>query len=116
MAFVRIGVTLRPTASNQQGSNQRVDGSFIATILETATVVVIYLAWRSITEGGCCFWCYLCFGASWHNLGVFSLCLAASVDKGMWLTLEAFLGFRYLLVVWLDHGWVVEMTDGRMDG
>jgi len=33
-----------------KGSNQRVDGSFIATILETATVVVIYLAWRSITE------------------------------------------------------------------
>jgi len=31
-------------------SNARIDGSFIATIIETATVVVIYMAWRSITE------------------------------------------------------------------
>ncbi|RPD67670.1 hypothetical protein L226DRAFT_474558 [Lentinus tigrinus ALCF2SS1-7] len=28
----------------------KVDGSFIATILETAAVGVLYLAWRSITE------------------------------------------------------------------
>jgi hypothetical protein len=34
-----------------QGANHRVDGSFIATILETAAVVVLYFAWRSITEG-----------------------------------------------------------------
>jgi hypothetical protein len=34
-----------------QHTNARVDGSFIATILETATVAVIYMAWRSITEG-----------------------------------------------------------------
>lgn len=27
------------------------DGSFIATLLETAAVVVLYIAWRSITEG-----------------------------------------------------------------
>ena len=33
------------------GSNAKVDGSFIATLLETASVFVIYLAWRSITEG-----------------------------------------------------------------
>lgn len=32
------------------GSNAKVDGSFVATILETAAVVVLYLAWRSITE------------------------------------------------------------------
>jgi hypothetical protein len=32
------------------GSKQRLDGSFIATILETAAVVVLYLAWKSITE------------------------------------------------------------------
>ncbi|KIJ29576.1 hypothetical protein M422DRAFT_188211, partial [Sphaerobolus stellatus SS14] len=33
------------------GSNMKVDGSFIATLVETLAVVVIYLAWRSITEG-----------------------------------------------------------------
>lgn len=32
------------------GSNGKVDGSFIATVLETAAVVVLYFAWRSITE------------------------------------------------------------------
>jgi len=33
-----------------QGASMKVDGSFIATILETAAVVFIYLAWRGITE------------------------------------------------------------------
>lgn len=33
-----------------KGSNQKVDGSLIATVLETASVVVIYLGWKSITE------------------------------------------------------------------
>ncbi|KAF9456381.1 chitin synthase III catalytic subunit [Collybia nuda] len=33
-----------------KASNSRVDGSFIATVLETAAVGVLYLAWRSITE------------------------------------------------------------------
>jgi hypothetical protein len=33
-----------------KGSNRKVDGSFIATLLETASVWVLYLAWRSITE------------------------------------------------------------------
>jgi len=33
-----------------KGSNSKIDGSFVATILETATVFVLYLAWRSITE------------------------------------------------------------------
>ncbi|KAK7031695.1 chitin synthase III catalytic subunit [Favolaschia claudopus] len=33
-----------------KGSNQKVDGSFVATILETAAVGVLYLAWKSITE------------------------------------------------------------------
>lgn len=32
------------------GTSSKVDGSFIATILETASVVVLYLAWKSITE------------------------------------------------------------------
>ncbi len=32
-------------------SNNKVDGSFIATILETASVVVLYYGWKSITEG-----------------------------------------------------------------
>jgi hypothetical protein len=32
------------------GSSQKVDGSFIATVLESAAVGVLYLAWRSITE------------------------------------------------------------------
>ncbi|KAG6370871.1 chitin synthase III catalytic subunit [Boletus reticuloceps] len=33
-----------------RGSSMKVDGSFIATILETAAVVCLYLAWRGITE------------------------------------------------------------------
>jgi len=33
-----------------KGSNQKIDGSFVATILETMAVWVLYLAWRSITE------------------------------------------------------------------
>jgi len=34
-----------------KGSSHKVDGSFIATLLETAAVGVLYLAWDSITEG-----------------------------------------------------------------
>ncbi|KZP10789.1 hypothetical protein FIBSPDRAFT_757665 [Athelia psychrophila] len=34
-----------------KGANAKIDGSFVATILETAAVGVLYLAWRSITEG-----------------------------------------------------------------
>lgn len=34
-----------------KGANAKVDGSFVATVLETASVAVLYLAWRSITEG-----------------------------------------------------------------
>ena len=33
------------------GTDAKIDGSFVATVLETASVVVLYLAWRSITEG-----------------------------------------------------------------
>jgi len=33
-----------------KGTNGKVDGSFIATIFETASVAALYLAWRSITE------------------------------------------------------------------
>lgn len=33
-----------------RGSSQKVDGSFIATILETAAVAMLYYAWRGITE------------------------------------------------------------------
>ncbi|KAF9442746.1 hypothetical protein P691DRAFT_810152 [Macrolepiota fuliginosa MF-IS2] len=33
-----------------KGSHQKVDGSFIATVLETAAVGVLFLAWKSITE------------------------------------------------------------------
>ncbi|KAL9710062.1 hypothetical protein Ac2012v2_007124 [Leucoagaricus gongylophorus] len=33
-----------------RSSSQKVDGSFIATVLETASVGVLYLAWRNITE------------------------------------------------------------------
>jgi len=32
------------------GTNAKVDGSFIATALETATVIMLYLAWQGITE------------------------------------------------------------------
>jgi len=34
-----------------EGSGSKVDGSFIATILETVTVVLLFLGWKSITEG-----------------------------------------------------------------
>ena len=34
-----------------KGSGQKVDGSFVATILETMTVAMLYLGWKSITEG-----------------------------------------------------------------
>lgn len=33
-----------------KGTNGRIDGSFLATILETATIIVLYIAWGSITE------------------------------------------------------------------
>ncbi|KAH7925055.1 hypothetical protein BV22DRAFT_1034478 [Leucogyrophana mollusca] len=33
-----------------RGSSAKVDGSFVATILETAAVGVLYLAWKGITE------------------------------------------------------------------
>jgi len=33
-----------------KGSNSKVDGSFVATLLETASVGVLYLAWKAITE------------------------------------------------------------------
>ncbi|KAJ7846273.1 chitin synthase III catalytic subunit [Mycena leptocephala] len=33
-----------------KGSSSKVDGSFVATFLETAAVGVLYLAWKSITE------------------------------------------------------------------
>jgi len=37
----------RPICS---GTNAKIDGSFLATILETASVIVLYLAWQGITE------------------------------------------------------------------
>jgi len=33
-----------------RGTNAKIDGSFVATMLETASVSVLYFAWRSITE------------------------------------------------------------------
>jgi len=33
------------------GANAKIDGSFLATALETASVIVLYLAWQGITEG-----------------------------------------------------------------
>ncbi|KAI0074240.1 hypothetical protein K474DRAFT_81813 [Panus rudis PR-1116 ss-1] len=33
-----------------RGANARIDGSFVATVLETATVVVLFFGWKSITE------------------------------------------------------------------
>jgi hypothetical protein len=33
------------------GTNAKIDGSFLATALETASVIVLYLAWQGITEG-----------------------------------------------------------------
>lgn len=32
------------------GTSQRVDGSFLATLLETVALVLVYFGWRSITE------------------------------------------------------------------
>ncbi len=37
------------------GANAKIDGSFLATALETATVIVLYLAWQGITEGSSIF-------------------------------------------------------------
>lgn len=34
-----------------QNVSHKLDGSFVATVLETAAVVVIYFGWRGITEG-----------------------------------------------------------------
>jgi len=33
------------------GTNAKIDASFLATALETASVIVLYLAWQGITEG-----------------------------------------------------------------
>jgi Chitin synthase export chaperone len=33
------------------GTNAKIDGSFLATAMETASVIVLYLAWQGITEG-----------------------------------------------------------------
>ncbi|EMD34581.1 hypothetical protein CERSUDRAFT_23713, partial [Gelatoporia subvermispora B] len=33
-----------------RGSSEKIDGSFVATVLETAAVGVLYLAWKGITE------------------------------------------------------------------
>lgn len=43
--------SLKPFQVICRGSDAKVDGSFVATVLETASVAVLYLAWRSITEG-----------------------------------------------------------------
>ena len=32
------------------GTRQKVDGSFLGTLLETGAMVVLFLAWQSITE------------------------------------------------------------------
>jgi hypothetical protein len=37
------------------GANAKIDGSFLATVLETASVIVLYLAWQGITEGSSIF-------------------------------------------------------------
>ncbi|KAF5312579.1 hypothetical protein D9619_002465 [Psilocybe cf. subviscida] len=44
LAWLLLGKTIC------NGSNMKIDGSFIATILETASVGVLFLAWKSITE------------------------------------------------------------------
>ena len=68
----------------------KVDGSFIATILETASVVALYFAWRGITEGNLYYSFYSTFGAvhlsalqmtgittctTHHNIELVLLCL-----------------------------------------
>ena len=45
------GVCTRVSLNIRTGGFSKIDGSFIATILETAAVAVLYFAWRSITEG-----------------------------------------------------------------
>ena len=45
------------------GTHAKIDGSFVATILETATVAVLYFAWCSITEGDYEF--RLCISVTW---------------------------------------------------
>lgn len=51
-----------------QGASQKVDGSFIATLLETASVGVLYLAWRSITEGALTIDFHLLFRAGYNRI------------------------------------------------
>jgi hypothetical protein len=34
-----------------QSSSHKIDGSFVATVLETAAIGVLFLAWKNITEG-----------------------------------------------------------------
>ncbi|THH15006.1 hypothetical protein EW146_g5407 [Bondarzewia mesenterica] len=38
-------------STSLKGTSAKIDGSFVATVLETAAVSVLYLAWKSITEG-----------------------------------------------------------------
>jgi hypothetical protein len=73
-----------------QGSKGKVDGSFIATILETASVGVLYLAWKSITEG-----------TSFHHR-VSSLPNAASI------TWPFFSNLVMLTIVFLTESWEEE--------
>lgn len=51
--FLLGGVICRASSSVTLGNTKlgRVDGSFIATVLETAAIGVLFAAWRSITEG-----------------------------------------------------------------
>ena len=50
---VNLELTSVPSVASclVQNTNAKIDGSFIATILETASVGALYFAWRSITEG-----------------------------------------------------------------
>lgn len=34
-----------------QGTGSKLDGSFLATLLETFSVYMLFIAWTSITEG-----------------------------------------------------------------
>ncbi|THU87545.1 hypothetical protein K435DRAFT_341398 [Dendrothele bispora CBS 962.96] len=81
------------------GSNAKVDGSFINTILETAAIVMLFMGWRSITEGEFSlrffdFWLWLlslfsCFDIFWFSVlcssvlfvsyGLYALCCNVSV-------------------------------------
>lgn len=54
MLFVLSQLVFYLWSEKSIGSNSKMDGSFVATVLETASVFMVYLFWESITDGKWC--------------------------------------------------------------